>query len=255
MALVSGCTPEGADEESGAGAGDSLTPTFAPAEDVGPDPELLPEAAAPDAGGEATVADAAETGAPDAGGEEVPTGTAPAAPGAAAPADATATTSSMTDPVGDPTPSAAAPRPAWADLAGGSLLIAGDTVELRIRLADQVPDAAPDEEHTMNIASFFDVDGDGVIDYEVWVNLNEGGWGPAYFDGVDGGARFGDASGVTVAVAGDELVLAFPSGHLGGAQRLRWSLASEWGRYEAIGTPVMARDDAPDDDQPVDHPS
>ncbi|MEX2659774.1 MAG: hypothetical protein WD232_08755, partial [Acidimicrobiales bacterium] len=58
-----------------------------------------------------------------------------------------------------------------------------------------------------------------------------------------------------VAVAGDELMLGFPTGHLGGAEQLRWSLASEWGRYEAIGTPVMARDDAPDDDQPVDHPS
>lgn len=100
----------------------------------------------------------------------------------------------------------------------------------------------------MNIASFFDIDGDGLIDYEVWVNLADTGWSPAYFDNDVSGARFGQASGVAVEVAGDELILRFPLAYLGNARSFRWSLASEWGRYEVISTPAAASDDAPDDD-------
>ena len=100
----------------------------------------------------------------------------------------------------------------------------------------------------MNVASFFDVDGDGVIDYEVWVNLADTGWGSAYFDNNGSGAKFGQASGVAVEVAGDELVLRFPLAHLGDSRSFRWSSASEWGRYAVISTPAAASDDAPDND-------
>lgn len=103
----------------------------------------------------------------------------------------------------------------------------------------------------MNIASFYDVNGDGQIDYEVWANLADTGWAASYFDDTTGKARFGEQAGVAVALAGDELVLRFPASHLGGASRLRWSLASEWGKYEVISTLAAARDDAPDNDAAV----
>lgn len=107
----------------------------------------------------------------------------------------------------------------------------------------------------MNVASFYDVNGDGQIDYEVWANLADSGWSPSYFDDTAGTARFGPAAGITVTIAEDELVLRFPASHLGGAARLRWSLASEWGRYEVISTMGAARDDAPDNDGAASFPS
>ena len=100
----------------------------------------------------------------------------------------------------------------------------------------------------MNIASFYDVDGDGRIDFEVWANLAARGWGGSWFDNRAGAARYGDKAEVGITVAGDEVVLRFPLSHLGGLDRFRWALASEWGRYEALSTKATARDDAPDDD-------
>lgn len=100
----------------------------------------------------------------------------------------------------------------------------------------------------MNVASFFDVDGDGVIDYEIWANLADTGWSPAYFDNTGAGGKFGQGSGVEVEVAGGELVMRFPLSHLANSRGFRWSLASEWGRYEVISSPAAARDDAPDND-------
>jgi hypothetical protein len=129
-------------------------------------------------------------------------------------------------------------------------------MELRVHLGGTVPATAPDGDHTMNVASFYDVDGDGQVDFEVWANLADTGWGPAWFDDRGKGkARFGDRSGVTVTVEGDELVLGFATGLVGDAERFRWSLASEWGRYEVLGTLAAARDDAPDDDGSVTFPT
>jgi hypothetical protein len=59
---------------------------------------------------------------------------------------------------------------------------------------------------------------------------------------------FQDKSGVAVSTEGDALVLRFPLSHLGFADRFRWSVASEWGRYEVLGTAATARDDVPDND-------
>jgi hypothetical protein len=181
-----------------------------------------------------------------------PTGTT--APGSA-PTTVVVLTASVTDPVGDLTPSPLDPPPPWADLAGGRLTRTGDDVELRIRLGGPPPSQAPDDERTMNAAFFADVDGDGHVDYEVWANLADDGWGSAWYDNPRGTARFARESGVTVTVEGDELVVRFPWSHLGRAETFRWSLASEWGRFVVIGTAAAARDDAPDDDQAVSFPS
>lgn len=249
--VAGGCSGGGDDlDRSAVPDGDALRPTYPVVEEDDGQPT------GSDAGETETTAAPADDG--DAPGPAPPTGSAPgdSAPGdrgAPPQVDAVPTTSSTTDPVGDPTIAVAGDRPPWADLAGGTLSIAGDGAELRVRLADQVPEAAPDDDHTMNVASFFDVDGDGTVDYEIWLNLGDGGWGPGYFGPT--GARYGDDAGVQVTVDADELVVRFPLSHLGGARQLRWSLASEWGRYDAIGTAAMARDDAPDGDRPVSHPS
>jgi hypothetical protein len=159
-----------------------------------------------------------------------------------------ATAAAITDPSGDLTPSLADPPPPWADLTGATLLRRADGFELRVRLGGGSAPTGTDEDHTMNIASFYDVDGDGTIDYEVWANLAAHGWGGSWFDNRAGKAAFADKANVAITVAGDEVVLRFPLSHLGGAEAFRWSLASEWGRYEVLGTVATARDDAPDHD-------
>lgn len=98
----------------------------------------------------------------------------------------------------------------------------------------------------MNLASFYDVDGDGEIDYEIWANLASGGWGASYFDNDRGTGAFQEESFVTVHTEADEVVLRFALLHLDRSSRFRWSLASEWGSYEAIGSTSMVRDYAPD---------
>lgn len=180
------------------------------------------------------------------------TGTGGGAGGGAVPV----TSSTITDPKGDLTPSVLDRPPSWADLRGGRLTRTGDGFELRIQLEGGAPAGAGDEEHTMNIASFFDLDGDGTIDVEVWANVASGGWGAAYYDNdTKGRSGFGDKSGVTVAPEGGDLVLRFPHERLRSVERFRWSLASEWGRYEVIGTAAAARDDAPDGDAPARFPN
>jgi hypothetical protein len=165
-----------------------------------------------------------------------------------APVVAGATTAAVVDRLGDLTPSPADPPPPWADLAGATVIRRADGFELRVKLGGGTAPSTTDEDHTMNIASFFDVDGDGSIDFEVWANLASGGWGSSYFDNVNGKTGFQDASGASVQAEGADVVVRFPLSHLGNAERFRWALASEWGRYEVLGTVAMARDDMPDDD-------
>jgi hypothetical protein len=163
------------------------------------------------------------------------------------------------DPVGDLTPSLLDPPPPWADLAGARLKLAppgsAPAFELRVKLGTTAP-ATTDASHTMNIASFYDVDGDGVPDYQVWVNLASNGWGGAYFDqGPNRGPnRFGAESQVTITLDAAEVVIRFPTSLLRDATSFRWSVASEWGTYTTIGTDLAARDDAPDNDQAVTYP-
>jgi hypothetical protein len=82
----------------------------------------------------------------------------------------------------------------------------------------------------------------------VWANLARRGWGGSWFDNRGRKAQLGEKAGVGIEVAGDEVVLRFPLVRLGGAEQFRWSLASEWGRYEALSTSATAKDEAPDFD-------
>jgi hypothetical protein len=161
---------------------------------------------------------------------------------------------SFDDPVGDATPGIGATRPpAWTDLAGGALDRQGNAFRLTIRLGGEAPKAAPGAE-TMNIATFFDVDGDGAIDYELWVNLGRNGWGPTWYDD-KGNAAPGERSNVTVVVEGAEVRLLFPDVMLGSPPRLRFSVASEYGPLSSIGSNAARRDDAPDNDRAISFPA
>jgi hypothetical protein len=160
----------------------------------------------------------------------------------------------VVDREGDATPFVGG-APPWADIVQGRLFRHDDGFELRVALGGgSAPTGSGSAERTMNLASFYDLDGDGTIDVEVWANLADGGWDRSYFDNDEGRADFGGASGVTVEVDGAEVVLRFPLDHLDGAGAFRWSLASEYASYETIGTLLAARDDAPDGDDPAPFP-
>jgi hypothetical protein len=178
-----------------------------------------------------------------------------ASPSTTVPVTGAPTAAAIVDRAGDVTPSPLDRPPAWADLLGARLTRRDDGFELRVRLAGGSAPSSTDEAHTMNVASFYDLDGDGRVDFEVWANLASGGWGSSYFDDVRGSGGFQERSGVTVTPEGDEVVLRFPLAHLQRATRFRWSIASEWGRYEVLGTAASARDDAPDDDAAADFPA
>jgi hypothetical protein len=166
------------------------------------------------------------------------------------------TEASIADPGLDTTPSPLDRPPPWSDLTGARLIRSRSGFELRVRLrGGDAPETAPDDAHTMNIASFYDVDGDGTIDYEIWANLASGGWGASYFDNDRSEGSFLEESFVTVTTEGDEVVLKFALVHLDRSTRFRWSIASEWGRYGAIGTTSMVRDAAPDAGASADFPS
>jgi hypothetical protein len=106
----------------------------------------------------------------------------------------------------------------------------------------------------MNIASFYDLDGDGTVDVEAWANVSSTGWGSAHFDNTTGRGGYQDKSGIRVTPEGDEVVLRFPLSHLKDARRFRWSVESEWGRYEALGSPTTSRDAMPDGGAPAPFP-
>lgn len=135
--------------------------------------------------------------------------------------------------------------PAYVDIARADLIRSPSGYELRVRFADEVPTRQTDSNRTMNVASFYDVDGDGAIDFEVWANLADDGWGPSYRDNRKRDARFMADSGVRVRPDGSSVVFRFPLTHLNSAATLRWAVASEWGPYEAIATPTASSDHAP----------
>lgn len=157
------------------------------------------------------------------------------------------------DPAGDVTTALLADPPEYADLLGGHLRLDGDEATLRVQLGGGAPERSR-EDHTLNVASFYDIDGDGGIDYEVWANLSPSGWGTSWFDNREGRARFGADDRVAVEVADGELVLRFPVSYLGQARSFRWSLATEWGTYDALATGRTSRDDAPDEGRPAAFP-
>jgi hypothetical protein len=257
IVIASGLLAAACDRESkDAPRKEALTPQFAP--EVGDQAAGGGAAATPTSAGSAVPGDpvragstttAASGAAPTASTQETISGTTPAATDGAM--DVPPTEAVISDRAGDVTPSLLDRAPAWADLLGARLVRSAAGFELRIRLGGgAAPAQAPDGDHTMNIASFYDVDGDGRIDYEVWLNVASGGWGSSYFDNTDDrkGGGFQGNSGVTITPEGDEIVARFPLSHVAAAERFRWSIASEWGRYETIGTTAAARDDVPDND-------
>ena len=157
------------------------------------------------------------------------------------------------DPIGDATSGigTSAPPP-WSDLAGASLERRGNAYRLNVRLGGEAPHKAPGQE-TMNIASYYDTDGDGVVDRELWVNVGPNGWGPTWYDD-QGNAFPGESSNTKVVVKGNEVQLLFPDVMLDSPDRLRFSVASEYGPLSTIGTGSARRDDAPDGDRAVSFP-
>jgi hypothetical protein len=160
---------------------------------------------------------------------------------------------SFDDPVGDATPGVGTSEPPpWSDLAGASLERREEAYRLAVRLGGDAPRTAPGSE-TMNIATFYDVDGDGDVDHEIWVNLDGEGWGAVRYDD-RGTVAPGEGSNVTIDIEGDSVVLRFPETIIDAPERLRFSVASEYGDLEVIGTDFARRDDAPDDDRAVSFP-
>lgn len=142
------------------------------------------------------------------------------------------------------TPTTPAP-PGHVDLVGARLRRTPAGFELVFVLAT-APPARQADVYT-NLASFHDVDGDGVTDHEVWASLGPSGWGTAHYDEVRGEARFGDEDDVAVTARGVEVVLTFPAEHLGDVRSMQWAVASEHGPAEHLGTALASRDAAPDD--------
>lgn len=219
------------------------TPSFTPADEADPKPET----SAPTSGLQGSPQPTTATS--GTGGTASDGATTEVSPGATVPLERV----DFTDPVGDATPGVGSGTPPpWTDLAGGSLERRADAYRLIVRLGGDAPTRAPGSE-TMNIASFYDVDGDGSIDYEIWVNLGPDGWGPVWYDD-QGNAAPGEDSNVTVEIEGDEVRLVFPGVMLASPDRLRFSIASEYGELTTIGSSFARRDDAPDDDQAVSFP-
>lgn len=152
--------------------------------------------------------------------------------------------STVTDPAGDLSTSLEG-KAASADIVAVHVDVTGDTVEVRTTFAGEVPERMTGGKG-MNVASFFDVDGNGLVDYEIWVSLVEEGWGTGYRDAREGTAAFGSSTGIEVAVAGRSLTTRFPLDRIDGATSFRWSAASEWGSHESMAASTSARDHAPD---------
>jgi hypothetical protein len=148
------------------------------------------------------------------------------------------------DPRGDLGPSAQG-EPASADIVAVRLSRQGDLVEVRTTFAGEVPRRQTGSKG-MNVASFFDVDGNGMVDYEIWASLADNGWGTGYRDDRRNKASFGPDTGIEVSVKGDTLVTRFRDDRIGGADGFRWSAASEWGSYQSMAASTSARDYAPD---------
>lgn len=243
LVLTSACVPIGRQD----------TPSEAPLE-----PQFAPATPLPSAS--ATTSPATERGVTPTSSvtatdrptrDETPTTAPTSSPtSAAAPFTGSAT---VTDDPSDRT-ATVEPSPDWADLETVTVERDGDRMQLTIGLTGGAPDAAPDDQHTMNIATFFDVDGDGHLDYEIWANVSTSGWGTSYFDNVEGRALFADEDGIDIEVVDGTVVMTFDASKIASAERFRFATSSEYGRYETIGTELMARDDAPDDDQPAHFP-
>ena len=237
---LSGCAIGASDTSSSESGESHLAPTFRPERgkhrqhDRQPSPKATARASAratshpdPTPGGKQ--------------GQPSPAGaTSPATPTTSAPALASAGSAAITDSRGDVSGLGA---PAYVDLTGATVSRAGDRFRVRIDVGAPLPSRKTDD-RTMNVGCFVDTDGDGRIDYEMWANLSDSGWGTSYR--YPDGARFGSSSGVTVTVSGATLTLGFPADHVGGASSFRWATGAEYGTLEQVGSGTTAQDLAPD---------
>lgn len=221
---------------------DALEPSFSPLPSATTESEDTPDpTAASTATGPTPTAPAENpTSEPEAPEEPSPV---EASPERSTPGDPAPIMARLDDPAGDVT---GVGSPDWADLRGARLIRDGTTFTLTHVLVGSAPRQG-DGQNTMNIATFFDIDGDGTIDYEIWANLSPNGWGTSYFDEREGTARYAADDDVDVEVVDGDVQLRFPTSHLADAPSFRWSIASEYGPYQAIGTDAMARDYLPDD--------
>ncbi len=166
---------------------------------------------------------------------------ASAAASSTAPAAPTVLTASLTDPAGD-VQGSLTKAPDYVDVVGATLTRGTDQFTLRVSFAGAVPGS--DTDKTENVASFFDLDGDGQLDYEVWATLADNGWSGSYV--TPRGSRFGAETRVTAHPDGHDLVIRFPLAHLERAAAFRWSVGAEWGSYEQLASGTTAKDNAPD---------
>ena len=252
-ATLTGCLAPGARDDAADLAarsqGSDLVPTFTPREQTSPSTPAAPTPSAPP-GRTTTEEDDGEDGPTSAPTEEETP--EPSPPGSEAPPPQTRS-SSVEDPDGDVTSPPLEEPPPYADLLGARVELTGRSFEVAVTLGGQAPEQQPDPDHTMNVAWFVDIDGDGVVDHEIWLNLADNGWFPGHRDNRQREARFGDKTGIDVSTDGRDLVFRF-SKDLLGAEAFRWATASEWGRYEVLGTDAAARDSAPDDHGAVQFP-
>lgn len=163
------------------------------------------------------------------------TPTSPAAPTSAGP-------SSVSDPRGD-VRGGLGGVPAHVDVVGAAVSGDGGGFEVRIKVAGTLPQVS-DGSNVENVVAFFDVDLDGMVDYEAWGHLAEEGWSASAR--APGGATFGAASGVTATPSGDTLVLSFPASVVGNARSFQWSAATEYGSLAQVASGATATDYAPD---------
>jgi hypothetical protein len=248
-------SPEGEAVAETPGAADAAA-AAEPDPEPGPDPDAVDERSTDSGDVESPRAEVTEDPSPT---SASPVDGGPSAQGGDEPRPADAPQppplrSRITDPRGDTESLRLGSPPRHADLVGGTLVRDDRGYRLTIEFDGGVPEQARDGDHTMNVASFFDITGDGHVDVEVWANLADGGWDSARYDNRSGAAAFSDEDDVTVSVIGDGLVLGFPLEILDGAERFRWAVASEWGRYDQLGTPMSVRDEMPDGGAPAPFP-
>ena len=132
--------------------------------------------------------------------------------------------------------------PAYADLTGAALTRA-DSFEVRVSFAGAVPQRQTDD-RIVQVATFYDLDGDGETDYEVWASLADDGWGTSYR--TPDGARFGEDSGARATPEGNDLVITFPLTHLQRAEKMAWAVGAQWGTLEQVASGTTSKDNAPD---------
>lgn len=244
LLLVCGCAPDvqPAGDESGLGTS-ALAPSLDPAKKrQQPKADKTRSARAHGGSAKSTPKTRQRPASKSAAPVKHATASAPAETRAPVPAPPSATTAAVSDPQGD-VQGSLTQAPPYVDLTGARLTRARGGYELRASFAGSVP-AKQSDDKTVNVASFYDLDGDGTIDYEVWATLADNGWSGSYR--TPSGARFNEDSGVRAHADGQQLVVTFPLGHLNDDDAFRWSVGAEWGSYQQIAAGTTARDNAPD---------